>query len=121
MSTVVSLVVALFFLAMGGYALAMPADLVRPFRLVADTPESRSEIRAVYGGFGIAVAAVLIVAVLRGGELRQGVTLTVACALAGMAIGRVFSRFLDGRTAFYPIWFYCCVEFVAAGMLLLTA
>ncbi len=121
MSTVLPFVVALFFLGMGIYALAAPAALIRPFRITADTPESRSEVRAVYGGFGIAVAAALGVAVFHGGDLRQGVLLTVALALTGMAAGRVFSRLVDRATAFYPIWFYCCVEIVAAGLLFLAA
>ncbi|HET6290680.1 MAG TPA: DUF4345 domain-containing protein [Amycolatopsis sp.] len=120
MSAVVPWTVALFFLAMGTYALAAPAALIRPFRMVADTPESRSEIRAVYGGFGIAMAAVLGIAVMRGGDFQRGAILVVALALAGMAAGRVFSRAVDRRTGFYPIWFYCGVEVVAAGMLLLT-
>ena len=53
-------VIGLFFLAMGTYALISPGALVAPFRLSARSPESRSEIRAVYGGFGIAMAAGLI-------------------------------------------------------------
>lgn len=121
MTAIVPLAVAAFFLAMGGCALAAPAFLVRPFRIDADTPESRSEVRAVYGGFGIAIAAVLLLAEVRGGDFRQGVVVTVALALAGMAGGRVFSRAVDRGTAFYPIWFYCCVEAVAAGLLLLVA
>ncbi|WP_460405953.1 DUF4345 domain-containing protein [Actinophytocola sediminis] len=121
MTTVVLLAVGLFFLGMGGYALAAPAALIRPFRLVADTPESRSEIRAVYGGFGVAIAAVLVLAVLLDGEFRRGVQVTVAFALAGMAVGRVLSRVLDRPTAFYPVWFYCGVEAVAAGALFVTA
>ncbi|MGA6162417.1 DUF4345 family protein [Amycolatopsis magusensis] len=121
MTTIVPIGVAAFFLAMGAYALAAPAALVRPFRITADTPESRSEIRAVYGGFGLAVAAVLVLAVVDGGEFRRGVVLTVALALAGMAAGRVVSRLVDKATRFYPIWFYFGVEAVAAGLLAWTA
>ena len=121
MTTAVPLAVAVFFLAMGGYALAAPAALIRPFRLTADTPESRSEIRAVYGGFGVAVAAALVLATLRDGDFRRGVVVTVALALAGMAAGRVLSRVLDRPTAFYPVWFYCGVEAAAAGLLFTTA
>lgn len=116
-----TIVVGVFFLAMGGYALAAPAALIRPFRLAADTPESRSEIRAVYGGFGIAIAAVLLLATLQGGDFGRGVVVTVALALAGMAAGRVVSRVLDRPTAFYPVWFYFCVEAVAACLLLTTS
>ena len=109
-----------FFLGMGAYALAAPEALVRPFRLVADSPESRSEVRAVYGGFGVAVAAVLGVAAFDP-ALRSGIVITVGAALAGMAVGRLVSRLLDRGTAFYPIWFYCCVEAVAASLLFGTA
>lgn len=109
-------VVAVFFLAMGLYAIAAPAALLRPFALVADRPESRSEVRAVYGGYGVAMAVVLGVA-LTAPELRDGIVVTIAAALAGMAVGRVVSRVLDRPTAFYPIWFYFAVEAVAAGLL----
>ncbi|WP_199442877.1 DUF4345 domain-containing protein [Umezawaea beigongshangensis] len=121
MTAVVPVAVSIFFLGMGVYALAAPAALVRPFRLTADTPESRSEIRAVYGGFGVAVAAVLLLATPQDGDLKRGAVVTVAFALAGMAAGRVVSRVVDRPTRFYPVWFYCCVEAVAAGLLLVTA
>ncbi|MBN6040954.1 DUF4345 family protein [Amycolatopsis sp. 195334CR] len=117
MTTIVPLGVAAFFLAMGAYALAAPAALARPFRLTVDAPESRSEIRAVYGGFGLAIAAVLVLAVADGGEFRRGVVVTVGIALAGMAVGRVLSRLVDKGTSFYPIWFYFVVEAFAAGLL----
>lgn len=109
--------VAVFFLGMGLYGLGAPAALVRPFGITLARPESRSEVRAVYGGFGIAVAAVLFYAALRP-DIRTGVALTVAVALAGMAGGRVVSAILGERTGFYPNWFYALVELVLAGALL---
>lgn len=111
--------VAVFFLGMGVYALAAPAALIRPFGIVLDRPESRSEVRAVYGGFGVAIAAVLLAAALHQ-EIRSGVLLTVAVALAGMAVGRVISAIAGERTSFYPNWFYALVELVLAGALLLA-
>ena len=116
MSGVAIGVVAVFFLGMGMYGLAAPAALVRPFALVADRPESRSEVRAVYGGFGIATAGVLG-AVLVLPAPHDGVVTAVAVMLAGMALGRVVSRLLDGPVPLYPIWFYCGVEIVAALLL----
>jgi hypothetical protein len=120
-ATVVIVVVAVFFLGMGVYGLARPAALVRPFRMAADSPESRSEVRAVYGGFGIAVAGLLGVAAFDVGEIRTGAVIAVAVALAGMAFGRLVSRLVDTATAFYPIWFYFCVEVVAAALLFAAA
>ncbi|SFB16035.1 protein of unknown function [Amycolatopsis marina] len=120
MANVVIIAVGVFFLAMGVYALTAPAALARPFRIVVEEPESRSEIRAVYGGFGIAVAVVLVLAVFDVAGIRAGVVVTVAAALAGMAFGRLVSRFLDRPTSFYPVWFYFWVEVVAAGVLVIA-
>lgn len=106
-----------FFLGMGVFALARPAALIRPFGITLPTPESRAEVRAVYGGFGLAIAGMLAVAA---GDpvLRAGILITVAAALAGMAFGRLVSGVVDRPKAFYPNWFYFLVEIVAAAALL---
>ncbi|MGH3353483.1 MAG: DUF4345 family protein [Nocardioides sp.] len=121
MATLTIAAVGVFFLAMGTYALASPAALVAPFRLSAQSPESRSEVRAVYGGFGIAMAAVLGVAALDLGDIRAGAVLTVGLALIGMAVGRLVSRLFDTVVGFYPIWFYFGVELICGTALLLCA
>lgn len=113
-------VVGGFFLLMGLYGLLAPAALVRPFGLVVDQPKSRSEVRAVYGGFGLAMAVALGVA-LTVPTLEDGIVLAVAFALGGMAFGRLVSRLVDRATAFYPIWFYFLIEALAAGLLALVA
>ncbi|MER6975120.1 DUF4345 domain-containing protein [Nocardioides sp. NPDC000445] len=121
MNTVASLtiaVVGIFFLAMGTYALITPSTLAAPFHLSAKTPESRSEIRAVYGGFGIAMATVLGAAALDIGGIRTGAVTAVGLALIGMAGGRLISRLLDTPVGFYPIWFYFGIELVAGTALL---
>jgi hypothetical protein len=110
-------IIAVFFLGMGVYALAAPAALVRPFGITLREDASRSEVRAVYGGFGLAIAAVLAYAAAADGGLRTGILITVAAALAGMAVGRVAAAILGDRTAFYPNWFYFSVEAVAAAVL----
>ena len=114
-------VIAVFFLGMGVYALAAPAALIRPFGIALETPVSRSEVRAVYGGFGLAIAAVLTYAAFRGGDVQKGILITVGAALVGMALGRVVSAVVDDRTSFYPNWFYCIVEAVAAAALFAVA
>lgn len=111
--------VAVFFLGMGFYGLVAPAALIRPFGVALDRPESRSEVRAVYGGFGVATAGVLGYAMLHP-ELRSGVLLAVAVALVGMAAGRLLSALAGERTAFYPNWFYFLVELILAAALLLA-
>jgi hypothetical protein len=110
-------VIAVFFLGMGVFALAAPAALVRPFGTTLGGDASRSEVRAVYGGFGLAIAAVLVYAAVADGDLRKGIVITVGAALAGMAFGRLAAAVLGDRTSFYPNWFYCLVEAVAAAAL----
>ncbi|MEU2039931.1 DUF4345 domain-containing protein [Nocardia niwae] len=114
-------IVGVFFLGMGVYALAAPAALIRPFGIRLTESSARYEVRAVYGGFGLAMAAVLTVAALDLGSLRGGIMAAVGAALAGMAFGRVVSAVLDERAAFYPTWFYCVVEVGGAAALLLAA
>ena len=117
MTVAVVVVIAVFFLGLGVYALAAPAALIRPFGVALETSTSRSEVRAVYGGFGLAVAAVLGYAAFRGGELQKGILITVGVALAGMALGRIVSAIVDARTPFYPNWLYFVVEVVGAAAL----
>ena len=109
--------IAVFFLGMSAYALAAPAELVRPFGITLGESASRSEVRAVYGGFGLAIAGVLVYAAVADGDLRTGILITVGVALAGMAFGRVAAAALGDRTAFYPNWFYFIVELAAAAAL----
>ena len=113
--------VALFFAGMGVYGLAAPARLVAPFGLSADSATSRAEVRAVYGGFGVAVAALLFFAAFDAYGIRSVASVTVAVALLGMAFGRIVSAVADRPTRFYPVWFYFVVELVLSGLLLSAA
>ncbi|WP_435280701.1 DUF4345 domain-containing protein [Streptomyces koelreuteriae] len=118
MSSLCTGLVALFFLGMGLFGLVAPRALIRPFGIELSVPEARAEVRAVYGGFGVAVSALLTWAVFSGsGDLRSGVVLTVAVSLAGMAFGRLVARAVERPSAFYPSWFYFWVEAVGAVVL----
>ncbi|WP_039797663.1 DUF4345 family protein [Nocardia araoensis] len=121
MAQAVCVIVGVFFLGMGVYALAAPVALIRPFGIRLTEPSARYEVRAVYGGFGLAMAAVLAVAALDLAALRGGIMVAIGAALAGMALGRVVSAVLDERTAFYPTWFYGAVETIGAAALFLAA
>ena len=107
-------IAAVFFTGMGIFALARPAALIRPFGITLPNPESRAEVRAVYGGFGLAIAGMLALA-LTGHPARDGILMTVAAALGGMAFGRLVSVVIDRPKAFYPNWFYFLVELVGAA------
>jgi uncharacterized membrane protein YeaQ/YmgE (transglycosylase-associated protein family) len=118
--TLVIILAAVFFFGMGLFALARPAALIRPFGITLPVPESRAEVRAVYGGFGVAIAGVLALAA-SGHPARDGILITVAAALGGMAFGRLVSVLIDRPKAFYPNWFYFLVEAVGAAALLWAA
>jgi len=109
------IVVALCFAFMGLAAFARPRTLVAPFGLTADSADSRNEIQAVYGGFGLALAAILL-ATLWYPQFRAGVIVAVAAALAGMAGGRVIGA-LRERPGRLPVVFFF-VEAVGAAFLL---
>lgn len=111
---------AVFFGGMGVLALTRPAELIRPFGIALPSPESRAEVRAVYGGFGLAIAGVLAWAAT-GHPGRDGILITVAAALGGMAFGRLASAAVDPPKSFYPNWFYFLVEVVGAAALLWAA
>jgi hypothetical protein len=109
-------VLVVFFLGMGVLALAAPERILGPFGLPSLTPEGRNEVRAVYGGFGVAMAAVLASAA-GSPRIAPGVFLTVGAALAGMAAGRLVAALVERPRGFYPCWFYCAVEALGAAVL----
>jgi hypothetical protein len=111
-------VVAVGFVAMGLAALVKPAVIWAPFGVVPSTPESRNEVRAVYGGFGIALAVLLFVAEGWASDVRAGVLLTVAIALLGMACGRVISAFVEPKALIGFPGFFMVVEGALAALLL---
>lgn len=120
MSTAAILFVAVLFLLMGGYGLLLPSALVRPFGMTLPTAAARAEVRAVYGGFGVAVAVVLTLSGLDVGDLRTGAVTAVAAALLGLAAGRLAARVAEPVPGFYPVWFYFWVEVIGACVLLLA-
>jgi hypothetical protein len=109
--------VAVFFVAMGAIALVAPEWIVAPFGTAGLTADGRNEVRAVYGGFGVAIGVLLVVA-LRHPALRSGVLLAVATALAGMAGGRLVAAGVERPVRFYPCWFYAVAEALMAALLL---
>jgi len=108
------IIVAIGFALMGIAAFVRPRTLTASLDIVANTPSARNEIQAVYGGFGIAIAVVLFLA-QSSPQHRQGVILTVAVALAGMAAGRLVAA-LRERPGRWPVVFFI-VEAGAAALL----
>ena len=112
-------VVALFFAGMGVAALVRPAFIWAPFGVEPTTPESRNEVRAVYGGFGLAVAVLLVVADGTTADLRDGVAdrwRESRCSAS--AAGRVFSGLFEPKALIGFPGLFLLVEAALGGLLL---
>ena len=87
----------LLFAAMGVALLWRPQYITRVTNIELSTPESRSETRAIYGGFGVAIALALFVAMVYS-DFRPGIMFATGLALIGMAGGRGYSAWLERPT-----------------------
>jgi len=120
MDDVLILLVAAGFVAMGLGALARPREVLAQFGVEVGTPAGRNEVRAVYGGFGIAVGALLAVAAIGDPATAEGIVVAVAFALAGMAGGRLLSAAGERPGGLFPVWTYFAIEVAAAAALLVA-
>ena len=118
MNDAIVLIVAAGFALMALAALARPRDILGQFGVAVDTVDGRNEVRAVYGGFGLAVAALLAVAAFGNPSTAEGIVVAVAFALAGMAGGRLVSSVFERPRSVYPVWVFFAIEVVSAAALL---
>jgi hypothetical protein len=93
------------FLLMGVGALLKPVLVTGQFGVRELSAAGRNEIRAVYGGFGVTMAAVLTLSLLDP-ELRPGILISVALALGGMAVGRLISAAIDRQFDRAPLVYF---------------
>ncbi len=114
-SEIIILFAAFAFLFMGLVSIAFPIRVTQQFDIFQLTSNGRNEVRAVYGGFGVAMAVILLLAYLTP-QYRSGVCITVAAALAGMAGGRILSTMIDRKIGRFPA-FYMCLEVIGAALL----
>ena len=119
--SVLVIIVAIFFAGMGAAALVRPAVIWAPFGVAPTTPAARTEVRAVYGGFGIAVAILLVVADNASAGFRDGVLVATAVALAGMAAGRIVGFVVEPRGAGRFTLLFGVIEVVLALALVQAA
>lgn len=108
--------VAALFGLMGVGSILAPTLTTAQFGIRELDREGRNEIRAVYGGFGLAMTGVLIAAA-KMPDIRAGVTLAVGLALGGMAAGRVLSAAVDRGIGRKPV-FYLGLELAGCALLL---
>lgn len=94
--------VAVFFFGMGLIALIDPPSVVGLFSPPDFGADMRNEIRAVYGGFGLAICGLLIATFYKP-TIAEGARLAVAVALGGMAAGRVISLLIEPADTLWPV------------------
>ena len=112
-----TIVAGIAFLAMGLLALIAPERLTRMVGLPTLPAAARNEARAVYGGFGVAMGALLL---FSGSwpHWQPGVVLTSAIALLGMAAGRLVAWGVDRRLERFPALFLVGETVLGIGLLL---
>jgi hypothetical protein len=120
MSEALILIVALGFALMALFALAKPAAVLAQFGVEVGTADGRNEVQAVYGGLGLAIAAVLAVAAIGEPATADGIVVAVACALAGMAAGRLLGALRERPSGLHPVWTYFAIEVASAAALLIA-
>ena len=108
--------VAAFYAALGAACLAQPERVPAAFGAAEPPPAYRNEIRAIYGGFPLALAAALIWSTGASEEVREGVVLAAAISTAGMALGRLVSAALERPRSGAP-WLWLGVEVVLVALL----
>ncbi len=114
----IQLLTALLFAAMGLAALLRPALVADLFSLGSLRSDMRSEIRAVYGGYGLVIAG-LLYAASQSATLEVGIVITVACSLLAMAAGRLISLMIDGQLDRFPAIFLA-IEVVFGALLIVS-
>lgn len=107
----------IFFAGMALLAFVRPRAIPGIFGGEAATAPARTEVRAVYGGFGAVAAAILIAQP----SWAYGATLALAAILAGMAAARTLGGILERDTKLWPTWVMVVVELLWAGALYLAA
>jgi Domain of unknown function (DUF4345) len=120
-SDALTLLVAVGFAAMGLLALARPRDVLAQFGVAVETVEGRNEVRAVYGGFGLAIAGLLVVAALGDPSTAEGIVVATGFALLGMAAGRLLGLVRERPAGLHPVWTYLAIELASAAALLAAA
>lgn len=108
-------IIAVLFLAMGLGAFIVPRTFLAVFDIQAQTAPARNEIQAVYGGYGVAMAAILAWSLTQP-TLAAGIWLTIGVALLGMAAGRLVGA-LREPTRRWPVWLFLGIELVGGGLL----
>ena len=91
LATIAPALAGLFYLALGLTALARPANLLAGFGVAAEGVDPRNEVRAVYGGFPLAVAG-LVACSLSGAHADQSKFILCGRSMCGFCDARLSRR-----------------------------
>jgi hypothetical protein len=94
---------ALTFAAFGVAFLVAPVAMIGLVELGASSPTARAEVRAMYGGLELGIAAFLFACLARRERVAAGL-LCSTIALAGLALARGASIVLDGPVEPIMYW-----------------
>jgi hypothetical protein len=103
LAKVVLAVNAITFLGFGVAFLVAPVELAANAELGVATPTARAEVRTIFGGFEVGLAAFLFACLGRPDRVAAGL-LCSAFAMAGFAVARGASALLDGPVAPVMYW-----------------
>ena len=98
------------YAAIGAVAILDPHRVLAVFGGSAATPESRIEVRAVYGGIPIAFAVALAPLGGRGIAEDAGMLRAVRDASAGMALARLAGAAVERRLRLWPTAGFAVLE-----------
>ena len=107
---------ALLFGVIGALFLAAPVRWARVVEISVPTPMARTDLRATYGGFDLALGVFLALCAVRPEWYRPGL-LVCALALFGFAAGRLLGIAVE-RTAHRLMLLFLAVELLNGGVAL---
>jgi hypothetical protein len=107
---------ALSFAFFGVWLLVRPTAL-RGVGVVAENADGRAELRAMYGGLELGIAAFLGLCLLRPDFTEPGLWLQLV-ALGGIALGRLVGISLEKGGVGKTMWFFASLEILATAVTL---
>ena len=102
---------ALGFAFFGVWLLVRP-NALRGVGVVAESADGRAELRAMYGGLELGIAAFLGLCLLRPDFTEPGLWLQLV-ALGGLALGRLIGISLEKGGVGKTLWFFAALEIIA--------
>ena len=95
-----------------GVWLLLRPNALRGVGVVAENADGRAELRAMYGGLELGIAAFLGLCLLRPDFTEPGLWLQLV-ALGGLALGRLIGISAEKGGVGKTLWFFAAIEIIA--------